>query len=57
MAMKYPTKKKWTDEERHELVKQMDADLEQFIKDKVEANKDRPREKFDIDKTLAVSLS
>lgn len=43
-----PPKKKMTDEERRQMVEQMDRDLEQFILDKIEANKDQPRKPFDF---------
>ena len=43
-------KKKMSRMERDLLVEQMDRDLEEFILQKIEANKDRPREPFDFKK-------
>ena len=44
-----------TDEERHEMVVQMDKDLEAFIAEKVNAYKDVPKEPLDLEKTLKVA--
>lgn len=41
-------KKKMTDDERKQMVERMDKDLEQFILDKIEENKDVPRKPFDF---------
>ena len=43
-------KKKMSRMERDSLVEQMDRDLEEFILQKIEANKDKPREPFDFKK-------
>ena len=49
-------KKKMSRMERDSLVEQMDRDLEEFILQKIEANKDKPREPFDFKKIEEVCL-
>lgn len=42
-------RKKMTPKERVLLAEQMDRDLEEFIRQKVEANKDKPKEPFNLE--------
>lgn len=49
-------KKKWNNEERELLAKQMDLDLQEFIAEKIEANKDKPKEPYNFDKMMEVGI-
>ena len=48
-------KPKMSDEERQELIKKLDEDLDQFIKEKASKKKKRPEEDIDVDTLAEVS--
>lgn len=49
-------KKKVTNEERELLAEQMDKDLQEFILEKIEKNKDYKPEPFNFDKMMKVQF-
>ena len=48
-------KPKMSDEERQELIKKLDEDLDQFIKEKTSKKKKRAEEDIDVDTLAEVS--
>ena len=50
-------KKKMSNADRVLLAEQMDRDLQEFIMEKIEANKDKPKEPYNFAKIMEVSES
>ena len=48
-------KKKMSNADRVLLAEQMDRDLQEFIMEKIEANKDKPKEPYNFEKIMEVS--